>query len=61
MTRDVEGMTYAEMAQVLGITLSSVKVRLHRARKAFRDILIRCQCAAVVAGGRCVCEGVGLL
>lgn len=59
--REIEGMSYSEMAEILGITVSAAKVRLHRARKSFRDILIRCQCAAVVSGGRCVCEGVHLL
>ncbi len=37
--RDIEGLSYREMAQVMGCTLSSVKNRLHRARRAFRDRL----------------------
>ena len=32
--RDMEGLSYEEMAGVLGDTLSAVKSRLHRAREA---------------------------
>lgn len=35
--RDLEGFTEAEAAAVLGIELGTVKSRLHRARRAFRD------------------------
>ena len=31
-----EGLTYEEMADVLGLSLGAVKMRLHRAREAFR-------------------------
>lgn len=37
--RDLRGHTYEEMSQILGCTISSVKNRLHRARRAFRDRL----------------------
>ena len=37
--RDVEEMTTAETAEVLGITEENVKVRLHRARMLLRDEL----------------------
>lgn len=56
--RDVNGLSYEEIATVLGITVGAVKTRLHRARRGFRDLLVREGCAALVAGGRCVCEGV---
>lgn len=56
--RDVNGLSYEEMSQVLGITLGAVKTRLHRARRAFRDLLVQEGCAAIVASGRCICEGV---
>jgi RNA polymerase sigma-70 factor (ECF subfamily) len=36
LLRDVEGLAYAEIADVLGISLSAVKVNLFRARNAFR-------------------------
>lgn len=37
--RDIEGLSYEEMAQTLSCTVSSVKNRLHRARKLFRERL----------------------
>lgn len=33
-----EGLTYEEMAQVLGLSVGAVKMRLHRAREAFRKL-----------------------
>jgi RNA polymerase sigma-70 factor (ECF subfamily) len=56
--RDINGLKYQDISEVLGITLAAVKTRLHRARRAFRDLLIREGCVALVNGGRCVCEGV---
>lgn len=35
--RDIESLTAAEVAEVLGITVQAVKSRLHRARLAVRD------------------------
>lgn len=37
--RDIEGLSTAEVAQVLGLTETNVKVRLHRARLALRERL----------------------
>lgn len=37
--RDVEGLTAADTAQVLGLTVAAVKSRLHRARIAVREAL----------------------
>jgi RNA polymerase sigma-70 factor (ECF subfamily) len=37
--RDIEGMNYAQIADVLGIEHGTVKSRLSRARNAFREIL----------------------
>jgi RNA polymerase sigma-70 factor (ECF subfamily) len=37
--RDIEGMNYAEIAQVFGVELGTVKSRLSRARANLRDIL----------------------
>lgn len=37
--RDYQDLTYAEIAQVLGIALGTVMSRLHRARRALRDRL----------------------
>lgn len=59
--RDLNGQSYEDMARTLGISVGAVKVRLHRARRAFRDLLISSGCAAIVPGGRCVCkEAMGL-
>ena len=38
--RDVEEMSYEEIAEALQITLDQVKVSLHRARKAVREQLL---------------------
>ncbi len=35
--RDIEGKSYQEAAQVMGVTEESFKVTLHRARKAIRN------------------------
>ncbi len=57
LLRDVEGLTAAEVAEVLGISVQAVKSRLHRAR-----LFVRAQVApllgvpadpAVTAGGTC--------
>ncbi len=40
LLRDVGGWTAPEAAAELGITLASLKSRLHRARKALREILL---------------------
>ena len=37
--RDIEGLSAAEVAEVLGVSVDSVKSRLHRARLALRDAL----------------------
>lgn len=37
--RDIEGLTAPQVAEVLGITIESVKSRLHRARLAVRESL----------------------
>jgi len=37
--RDIQGLSGAETAQVLGITIQAVKTRLHRARLRLRDRL----------------------
>lgn len=39
--RDIEGMSNAEIAEMLGINANLVKVRLHRARQALRTLLER--------------------
>jgi len=37
--RDVQGLTYDEIAEALGVALGTVKSRIHRARAALKDTL----------------------
>ncbi|UCG39729.1 MAG: hypothetical protein JSV00_04895 [bacterium] len=37
--KDLEGFTNAEIADILGLSLDNVKIRLHRARAALKDSL----------------------
>ena len=39
--RDVEGMTYEQISEITGDSLSAVKSRLHRARLAMRAAIDR--------------------
>lgn len=39
--RDIEGRSYQEIADVLAVGLSAVKMRIHRARLAFQELLDR--------------------
>ena len=39
--RDMQELSTAEAATVLGITENAVKIRLHRARQALRTLLVR--------------------
>ncbi|MFZ5648067.1 MAG: RNA polymerase sigma factor [Bacillota bacterium] len=59
--RDLNSLTYGEIAGVLGISVGAVKSRLHRARRAFRDHLIKSGCAGLLRDYTCYCEGVEAL
>ena len=39
MLRDIEGLSYNEIAEVLGISLANVKVRIHRGRELLKNRL----------------------
>jgi RNA polymerase sigma-70 factor, ECF subfamily len=39
--KDMEGMKYEEMAEVLGVPVGTIRSRLHRARLEIRDVLIQ--------------------
>ena len=56
--RDLNQMSYEEIAAVLEISLAAVKSRIHRARKAFRDHLIKSGCVKFMKDYSCYCEGV---
>lgn len=49
--RDIEGLSTAETAEVLGLTETNVKVRLHRARLALRERLTGYFAPAGPSGG----------
>lgn len=44
--RDIEELSYEEIASVLDISLDQVKVNLHRARKTIREKLLKTEVAA---------------
>ncbi len=56
--RDLNRLSYEEIATVLGVSVSAVKSRLHRARLAYRDHLLKSGCAGLVKDYSCYCEGV---
>jgi RNA polymerase sigma-70 factor, ECF subfamily len=39
--KDMEGMKYEEMAEILGVPVGTIRSRLHRARLEIRDILLQ--------------------
>jgi RNA polymerase sigma-70 factor (ECF subfamily) len=39
--RDIEGLGYDEIAEVMEMSLNNVRVNLSRARKKVRDIIIK--------------------
>src|SRR5262249_27064622 len=39
MLRDIDGLDTADVANLLGVTENAVKIRLHRARQALRQLL----------------------
>lgn len=56
--RDLNELSYEEIASALDISVAAVKSRLHRARKVFRDHLFRTGCAGLLRDYSCYCEGV---
>ncbi len=40
LLRDIEGLSYAEISEVLGIEVGTVKSRLNRARSSLKEILL---------------------
>jgi RNA polymerase sigma-70 factor (ECF subfamily) len=56
--REIDGLSYNEIATVLGITLDNVRVTLHRARQQFRDLY---GIQVMVEEGRTACQGLDTL
>ena len=50
--------TANELTNILGISLSAVKVRIHRARISFRDFIIKNGCKKLVDDYLCCCDEV---
>ena len=56
LLREAHSLTAVEIADVLGVTLMTVKIRLHRARRKLQKIM-ECGCAVSNDNeGRPVCE-----
>lgn len=50
--RDIEGFTYDEISDMMGIDLSQVKVNLHRARKFLKESLLKINDYGLEATGK---------
>jgi RNA polymerase sigma-70 factor (ECF subfamily) len=53
LLRDIEELDTQEAADALGVTLNTVKIRLHRARQALRTLLERELAPGVTSGRAC--------
>jgi len=56
LLHDAEGLTNPEIAAMLGVSLPTVKIRLHRARVRLRDALARACSFSTDERGVLVCE-----
>lgn len=56
--RHMNEMSYEEIAKILNISVGAVKSRLHRARMAFKDHIVKSGCAKMMKDYTCYCDGV---
>jgi RNA polymerase sigma-70 factor (ECF subfamily) len=56
--RDLQNLSYREIADILGCSLGRVKTDLHRGRKLFRDQFVKEKCRAFADDYLCICEGI---
>jgi len=56
--RDLENLSYREIADILGCSLGRVKTDLHRGRRLFRAQFIKEKCRAFADDYLCICEGI---
>ena len=56
MLHDMQGLTNLEIAAMLDISLATVKIRLHRARKQLRAVLEGACLFSIDERGVCICE-----
>ncbi len=56
LLHDVEGLTNPEIASMLGVSLPTVKIRIHRAREKLRDALARACSFSADERGVTICE-----
>jgi len=56
--RDLQNLSYTEIADILGCSIGQVKTNLHRARHMFRAQFMNGRCKAFTDNYLCVCEGI---
>jgi RNA polymerase sigma-70 factor (ECF subfamily) len=57
---EMEGMKNAEIAEILGLSISTVKIRLHRAKERLKELLLaNCNFYQTECCGRLACEPKG--
>jgi RNA polymerase sigma-70 factor (ECF subfamily) len=59
--RDLQNFSYKDISEILGLSISDTKTRIHRARQIFRNHFINSKCKAFVEDYRCICEGISKL
>jgi RNA polymerase sigma-70 factor (ECF subfamily) len=56
--RDLHRLSYKEISEILGWSMSRTKTSLHRARQMFRSQFIDGKCKAFAENYLCICEGI---